>query len=143
MKTTAAFKKLIASLSAGTLESKKQQDHLFKILNGGNQDLKDEIHRVWWDNPSFEGFNLSDEQNKQGIEWLTNLWKSPTGKERKNNPFGYREQAAIENFSHFQLVDAFASGYYANYQVPVYDMLTKDGYGFQYYMQGGEIHIIG
>lgn len=34
---------------------------------------------------------VTPEQSAKGYKWLMNLYKTPTGKERKNNPCGYRE----------------------------------------------------
>lgn len=39
---------------------------------------------------------LSDEQTAKGVKWLRNLYKTPAGKERKNNPFGAREIDVLE-----------------------------------------------
>lgn len=39
---------------------------------------------------------LSDDQTAKGVNWLRNLYKTPTGKERKNNPFGAREIDVLE-----------------------------------------------
>lgn len=142
MKTSKAFRNLIASLKAGHLDSKKQQDHLFKVLNGANDEARDAV-KAYFRNPDFEGFTLSKEQNEQGYAWLMSLWKTPAGRERKENPYGYREQEALENFSHCTLVDRWSAGSYHRYEVPVYDVWTKDGYGFQYYVWGGKINIVG
>ena len=74
-----------------------------------------------------------------------NLWKSPTGKERVNNPFGYREQEALEQFDHFALAGFHDASRYgqAPYYIPLYDVYMKDGeYGFQYYYNG-EVSIVG
>ena len=38
-----------------------------------------------------DGYKLTKEQKLKGYNWLMNLWKTPRGIERKNNPFGYRE----------------------------------------------------
>jgi hypothetical protein len=87
---------------------------------------------------------LSDEQNKKGYEFLMNLWKSPTGKERINNPFGYREQNVLENFEYFEL-SHFRNDYYGVF--PVYNVIGKSpntsfSGSFQYYYDG-KVNIIG
>jgi hypothetical protein len=135
---------LINAMNSGSLTSKKQQDMIFKILNNaGNDELKAEIKNIF-NNSDFEGLLLSDEQNEQARTWLLDQWLTPTGNERKNNPFGYREQSAIENFSHCTLKGYYDAGnYYHSYFIPMYDVYTKDGYGFEYYVNGGTIHITG
>jgi hypothetical protein len=141
MKTTAIQQQLINHLEAGFLVSKKEQDNLFKILNGSNTELIDKLKELL--NES-EGISLSDEHSNQGKDWLLNLWKSLTGKERKNNPFGYREQEILTDFSHCELAGYYNGGNrYMNYYIPLYDVVSNDGSSFQYYMQGGEISIVG
>jgi len=85
---------------------------------------------------------LTPEQNEKGFKYLYDLYKSPTGKERVNNPFGDREEEVLNNFSHFELVDWYDNGnqYYKNY-VPVYRVVAKDGSGFEYVMKVGKIEI--
>lgn len=79
-------------------------------------------------------------QSEKGFLWLKNLYKTPSGKERKNNPFGYREMNIIDNYNgeliEFKgFYDAGRYGFH-NY-VPVYDLN-----GMEYYVNG-EIQIIG
>ena len=80
---------------------------------------------------------------KKGLKWLNNLYKSPTGKERKNNPFGYREQLTLETFDGFYFDGFFDAGNMFNsFYVPIYTV-AGDNNSFQYYMAGGKIEIIG
>lgn len=89
-----------------------------------------------------EGLHITPEQTEKGLSWLLNLWKSPTGKERKNNPFGYREQEVLETFSHFTYDGHIDAGQYNSWYAPIYTVVGKDA-TFQYYVAGGEIKIIG
>lgn len=85
---------------------------------------------------------LSPEQNQKGYDFLMDQWKTATGKERKNNPFGYREQAILENFSHFELNGWYDAGNaYASYYLPLYECVG-DGTSFEYYYNG-EVNIVG
>lgn len=92
---------------------------------------------------------ITPEQTQKGLDWLKDQWKTPFGVERKNNPFGYREEQIIENFDHFTF-----EGFYemANYEavkmgihnyVPLYEVHARDGSSFQYYVNGGEVSIVG
>ena len=47
---------------------------------------------------SSDGFAITEEQTKKGYDWLMNQWKTPRGVERKNNPFGFREEDILDNF---------------------------------------------
>ena len=86
---------------------------------------------------------LSNEQNQKGYDFLMNQWKTASGKERKNNPFGYREQNILNNFSHFELKDLYNAGNaYHDYYLPLYECISKDGGSFEYYYNG-EVNIIG
>lgn len=94
---------------------------------------------VIWDNE----IELSKDQSEKGLKWLKNLWKSPTGKERSNNPFGYREEKIIENFSGFYLRGFYDAGNaYRSFYVPLY-MVAGDDTTMEYYVSGGKIHIVG
>ena len=83
-------------------------------------------------------------QTKKGIEWLLNKWKTPKGAERKNNPFGYREQNVLED----ENAKAYFNGFYdtgnsyATFFVPIYE-IVGNGSSFEYIVEGGEIKIIG
>jgi hypothetical protein len=91
-----------------------------------------------------EGLRLSAEQERKGLDWLLDQWKTPKGKERKNNPFGYREEDVLENFAcirydgHTDAGNAWHSWY-----APIYTVIDKNDSAFQYYIQGGLIQIIG
>jgi len=81
-----------------------------------------------------ENPRLDAEQTKKGYDFLMNLWKSPTGKVRTNNPFSEREQKVLENFSHFEF-EGFMNGQ------PVYIVMAKNGSSFEYYYSGGSMKI--
>jgi hypothetical protein len=92
-----------------------------------------------WDNSP----QLTPDQNKKGIDYLRNLWKSPTGKERTNNPFGYREQDALETFEYFELRGFYDAGNrYRKFYVPLYTCVGAET-SFEYYISGGNINIVG
>jgi hypothetical protein len=92
-----------------------------------------------WDNSP----QLTPDQNKKGIDYLRNLWKSPSGKERVNNPFGYREQDALETFEYFELRGFYDAGNrYRKFYVPLYVCVGAET-SFEYYISGGEINIVG
>lgn len=84
---------------------------------------------------------VTPEQSAKGFAWLWNLYKTPSGKERKNNPFGYREIAILENYKGenftFKGFYDVGNGYF-HFNVPIYEIG-----GMEYYVSGGQIHIIG
>lgn len=87
---------------------------------------------------------LSDDQIAKGVKWLRNLYKTPAGKERKNNPFGAREINVLEG-DHIKidfcgLYDAGTYGF-RNYQ-PNYCVYSSNG-SFEYvpYCNGHECYI--
>jgi hypothetical protein len=87
---------------------------------------------------------LSPDQNMKGIQFLNGLRTSQTGRERKNNPFGYREADILDNFDRFTLSGLYNAGNaYVDFYLPLYTCYSKDGSGFEYYYQGGKIHIVG
>jgi hypothetical protein len=85
---------------------------------------------------------LTAEQNKKGIEFLLNLWKTPIGVERKNNPFGYCEQKVLETFENFRFIGFYDAGNYSrSFYVPLYECNGEEG-SFEYYYSGGEVNIV-
>lgn len=83
---------------------------------------------------------VTDEQSEKGFKWLYNLYKTPTGKERKNNPFGCREMDILDNYNGERLT--FVGFYnevnrYYSLHVPIYELN-----GMVYYYDG-ELHIVG
>lgn len=134
---------LIDAINAGKLESKAQFDHLFKILNEADTDAKTFVKEAMQQRADYT--MLAEEQATQGINWLKNLWKTPGGKERKNNPFGYREQDAIAGDDvTITLRDYYDASRYGQppYYIPLYEVCSSGG-SFEYYVQGGQIHIVG
>lgn len=143
MKTTKNYLALLNSMLEGKLESNNQQNYLFKLMNGSDADMSRGLRDIF-NASEFEGFELSTDQVLKGFDWLKNLWVTPKGTERKNNPFGYREQSALENFETIKLKGYYDAGNYSHsYYIPMYDVYSKDGYGFEYYVSGGQIHITG
>lgn len=98
-----------------------------------------DLHKIHED-----GMDITPEQTKKGYDWLMNQWKTPRGMERKNNPFGYREENILDNFERFEITDFYNIGnIYHNYYVPVYTVYAKEGGYFEYILKGGEVSIIG
>lgn len=89
------------------------------------------------------GLAITEEQTAKGLTWLINKWKTPRGVERKNNPFGYREEDILENFDHFELAGFYNAGRCFPFYMPLYDVCAKDGRHFEYYVWGGEVQIVG
>ncbi len=85
---------------------------------------------------------LTNEQNNKGIAFLRNQWKSPKGKERVTNPFGYREQMAVDSFTHFELIGLYDAGNYnRSFYIPLYLCVGSEGC-FEYYYNG-KVNIVG
>ena len=95
------------------------------------------------------GFRLTPEQVEKGRYWLVNQWKTPKGKERKNNPFGYREQHVLENFETIRLIQFVDRANYTQHKYgikayqPYYRVIAKDGLAFEYLVWGGQCEILG
>jgi hypothetical protein len=87
-------------------------------------------------------YSITPEQTTKGLDWLFNLRFTARGKERKNNPFGYREQSILDDFDRFELVSLYDDYSYQypitlsvhdkhNYK-PMYRVIASDGESFDY-----------
>lgn len=86
--------KSLEILAKNTLTTKEVK-LLFRRANSGEGA---EFIEMVWDNAK----QITDPQ--QGINWLINLMKTPNGRERKNNPFGYREMNVVNNIEGINLL---------------------------------------
>lgn len=89
-------------------------------------------------------FLLTPEQTKKGLDFLENQRRTPTGAERKNNPFGAREEAVLDNFDRFEVNQFFDAGnQFVKSNVPQFTVVAKDGSTFEYHFSRGKVNIIG
>ena len=75
---------------------------------------------------------LTPEQNKKGIDWLLNLYKTPTGRIRKNNPFNKKQAAILENFKEHKLISYRDMGTFFMNWYPVYRIYSTHWRYFDY-----------
>jgi len=119
----------------------EKEVNLIKMRMNNNrvdESTQEVIDYIWDNSPQ-----LTPDQNKKGIDYLRNLWKSPTGKERTNNPFGYREQETLDTFEYFELRGFYDAGNYNNkFYVPLYNCVGADS-SFEYAFYNGKVNILG
>lgn len=115
----------------------EQQIRLLKTR--GIQQNKDLFDYTLLDTKQFGcGIPLTPGQNEKSIKFLRDLAYTPTGKTRKNCPFGYRELNIISTSSEFRFkgfYDAGRRGYVS--LLPLYEL---DGMKYYY---DGEVHVVG
>jgi len=123
--------------------SEKDVNLAKRRLNDGKIKKQDEIFGDAEGN--YTNKKLSDDQQRKGKDWLMNQWKSPTGVERKNNPYGYREQEILTNFDRIELKEYHDISRYGQrpYYVPLYQAYGKDGDSMEYYVDSKGINIVG
>ena len=125
--------KSLEILAKNTLTTKEVK-LLFRRANDGEGA---EFIEMVWDNAK----QITDPQ--QGINWLINLMKTPNGRERKNNPFGYREMNVVNNIEGINLIGSYNAGNkYFDFFVPLCEVEGGDD-AFQYYFANGKINIVG
>jgi hypothetical protein len=93
-----------------------------------------------------EEIRVTASQAQKGFNWLFNLYKTPRGIQRKNNPFGYREEEALDAGLDYFTFDGFydAGNQWVTWNTPIYTYYGKGESGsFQYYVAQGKINIIG
>lgn len=131
----AKTQQLVSEIVKRDFITEKEIKLIFRRMNSG---IKVDLSNIW-----NECVKLTEEQDLKGITFLNNLWKTPKGVERKNNPFGYREQAVLESFKYFEFAGTYDAGNrYHSFYVPLYNCNGTEG-SFQYYYAGGQINIIG
>lgn len=115
----------------------EQQIRLLKTR--GNQQNKDVFDYSLLDTEQFGyGIPLTPDQNEKGIKFLRDLAYTPTGKIRKNCPFGYRERNIISTSSEFRF-----KGFYDAGRRDHVNLLPLYGIGGMEYYYNGEINVIG
>ena len=101
----------------------------------------------FWANPLIEereGIKLDEAQNSKGKKYLYNLGYTPKGAERKNSPYGYREQDVVKDLKEIRLIGFYDGGnFFRSFYVPLYEAISKDGTTFEYAVYGGKINILG
>jgi hypothetical protein len=119
----------------------EKEINLIKMRMNNNrvdESTQEVIDYIWDNSPE-----LTPDQNKKGIDYLRNVWKSPTGKERTNNPFGYREQEILDTFQYFELRGFYDAGNrYIKFYVPLYNCVGADS-SFEYAFYNGKVNILG
>ena len=137
MKTLAEKTNLLAlEISKRGVITEKEKQLIQNRLNSGKISYTD--FDIMFDNGEIE---VTPEQAQKGFKWLWNQYQTPAGKERKNNPFGYREIEVLETakkqgakFTFDGFYDAGNS--YRSYNLPLYSFYNESG-SFQYYVSGG------
>jgi len=91
-----------------------------------------------------DGTKLDASQIAKGKKYLYNLGYTPKGVERKNNPYGYREEYIVKNLKTIELLQFHNAGNrYVDFFVPYYEAIGKDGTSMEYFVSGGKINIWG
>lgn len=134
------FKKEIQEIKSRGVITEKEVNLIRRRLNDNRITYEDTV--------ILEGMKITPEQTKKGFDWLMNKWKTPLGKVRKTNPFGYREQGALETFKEFRLnsftnnITSIQAQMGINNWIAVWDVIGTEN-SFQYIMERGMPKIIG
>lgn len=133
---TQTSEQIIEQIKQTGVITEQQLKLLTRRLNSGE---KIDVSHIWENTPE-----LTDEQNKKGFDFLFNKWLTPNKKERLNNPFGYREQDVLKNFTGFKLAGFFDAARYGcpPFFIPLYNCNGSDD-SFKYYYYDGKISIVG
>ena len=122
-------------------QKKYSEKELNALKNHMNKlDLKDANSLVADKN----GTKLDKSQVQKGFKYLYNLGFTPKGVERKNTPYGYREEYIVKNPKTIELLQYHNAGNrYVDFFVPYYRAIGKDGTSMEYFVSGGKINIWG
>lgn len=108
--------------------------------NRADAETKELVQWIWDNNPE-----LTEDQNKKGLDFLIKQWKTPTGKAKDSSPFGYREEVVLDKFSHIELSGFHDISKYGGreFYIPLYTVVGGYDTGtFQYYYDG-KVNIVG
>lgn len=115
------------------------EQQIMLLKRRGNHQNEDIFDYTLFELEQFDhGIPLTPDQNEKGIKFPRSLAYTPTGKTRKNCPFGYRELNIINTSSEFRFKGFHDAGR-RNYVslLPLYELD-----GMEYY-HDGEVHVIG
>jgi hypothetical protein len=113
------------------------EQQILLLKNRMNRGEKMDLDFIW--NGEIK---LTQDQNNKGINFLRNLYQTPKGIERKNSPFGFREIATLNNFTHFELRGFYDAGNaYHSFYLPLY-LCCGNNDAFEYYYNG-KVNIVG
>lgn len=118
--------------------TEKEISLIKRRLNDGTY-KSDEVYEMIGE----DGKALTSEQQEKGKAWLMDKWKSSTGKERENNPFGYREQEILDKFKGIRLKEFYDAGNYGFHNYTPYYEVEGNETSFEYVVKGGEVSILG
>jgi hypothetical protein len=113
-------------------------------LNDGTYKYED-VEDLFNDNSP----DLMPEQSEKGLKWLKNKGWGKLGNQRKNSPYGYREEETLKTAKKVSIVgfEDQRNSYQVdsginNYQ-PIYRVEGEgEGNNFEYTVKGGEPYII-
>ncbi len=129
-------KELTKNVVKNGVITEKEIALIMRRLNSGE---KMDLSGIW----NHEGIRLTIEQQTKGLSWLLDLYKTPAGKERKGNPYGFREIDILENCQYMVFRGGYDAGNcYHSWFVPLYEVHSKED-NMQYYMKNGNPEIIG
>ena len=119
-----------------------------KFISQDNQAAKDALEEFENNELIYDGIGigLSIDQVKKGFKYLYNLGFTPTGKERSNSPFGYREEYIVKNPKEIRIIDFYRPSFFSGFRVPLYEASggkAGDMDYMEYYVSGGQISIVG
>jgi len=129
--------------------SEKELKAYFKFLNNSEDEkLKQKVSKAFRNNKKIanaDGISLTEDQQNKGWKYLYNLGFTPKGAERRNSPYGYREEQIVSLKGDLSLIGSYDAGnMFRSYYVPLYEAYSKKARtSMQYYVWGGKIHIVG
>ena len=133
-------------LSKRTKLSEKELNALKNWLNNkASRTERNEVLENLYETSSTMGaIALTSDQVAKGKKYLYNLGFTPKGSERKNSPYGMRENYIVNNLKDIGLLGFYDAGnMFTKFYVPLYQAEGKDGSSMDYYVAGGKINIIG
>lgn len=133
-------------LSKRTKLSEKELNALKNWINNKatRAERNEVLENIYETSSTMGAIALTSDQVAKGKKYVYNLGFTPKGAERKNSPYGMREEYIVKNLKDIGLLGFYDAGnMFMKFYVPLYQAEGKDGSSMDYYVSGGKINIIG
>ena len=147
MKHSKLYEKYSSIITSGYIEE-GQVISMRVALNSNNKSMTVEEREELIGMVQEKELNLTWTQTEKGLRFLKNLIVTPTGRDRKNNPFNGKQTDIINNFKKFTLnglqdqMNKYGRSMGINRFLPIWRVYCKGGNYFDYIYENFAIRVV-